>query len=171
MEILIDNWDLALILKHMKNILILSILVMSLLSSDEGNDLYVYGLSYHTNRDYPWHEVNPGLGYGRYWSSPYDSYVEKSAQGSIYKNSYGHWTGVATFGPRWIFGDSDSFTSIISINAGFTYSEDYMNLIILPMFGVGYKRVSINYVFMPKIKSGRGEDVSNAIGMFLGWKF
>ncbi len=146
-------------------------LCINLFASDDGNDLYIYGLSYHTNRNYNWHEINPGLGYGHYWVQKDADYLELTSQGSVYNNSYGHWTGVVTIGPRWILGERKSFNYFVSINAGFICSEDYTNMIVIPMFGVGYSRVSINSIFIPKPRTNTSDDVSNAIGMFLGWKF
>lgn len=153
--------------------LILSIFIMSLVASDEGNDLYIYGLSYHSNRDYPFHEINPGLGIGHYWIEKDVDNLEMAVECSIYRNSYANWTGVATFGPRVFFGNRKDINVFVALNAGFTYSEDYTNLIMLPTGGIGYDRFSVNFVFIPKTTTGAntGNDSSNAIGMFLGYKF
>ena len=157
------------IISIMKNILLLSIMSLSLIASDDGNDLYVYGLSYHTNRDVKFHEVNPGLGVGHFWGEKDNDWIEMTVQGSEYRNSYGDWTTVGTFGPRVILGDRKELNVFFAVNAGFMYSVDYTNLVMIPSFGIGYNRFNVNFVFIPK--SGNDNDVSNAIGMFLGVKF
>lgn len=156
----------------MKTILLLSIAVLSFAS--DGHEIYVYGLSYHSNRDYPFKEVNPGLGYGYTWvKEDRDNVVaEGLVQGSVYQNSYGHWTGVTTIGPRVTLGDwEENFYGFFSVTGGFVYSEDYKSLVILPTVGFGYKRLNINFVFMPKTDNkDTHNDSSSAIGLFLGFK-
>jgi hypothetical protein len=153
----------------MKSILLIALFSLSLIASDEGNDFYLYGVSYHTNRDYNFHEINPGIGYGHYWKESDVKSVELTVQGSVYSNSYGHFTGIATAGPRIMAGHEKDVYAYLSINCGFTYSVDYYNMIILPSVGIGYKKFNVNFIFIPK--GGRREDSSNAIGMFLGYKF
>lgn len=152
----------------MKSIIFLSIFTLSLFAaSEQGNELYGYGASYHTNRDYRFHEFNPGIGFGHYWKD--NEHCEMTVQGSVYSNSYGHFTTIATFGPRFTVGHEKDMYAFLSINAGATYSVDYYNLIILPSVGIGYKKVNVNFIFIPK--GGNREDSSDAVGVFLGYKF
>lgn len=156
--------------------LLLSIFAMSLIASEQGNDLYAFGMSYHSNHEYPnYHQFNPGIGVGHYWVDGWVPWTEMTVQATVYKNSYANWTGIATFGPRAILGDRNGLHAIVSVNAGAMVSDNYSNLIIMPAFGVGYKDYSANIIYIPKPASSKDvnskQDTAAAIGLFLGMKF
>jgi hypothetical protein len=154
----------------MKNIILISLFSSSLFAANSGNDLYLYGVSYHTNRDYHFKELNLGIGYGKYWEESDNKNIEMTVQVSTYENSYSHFCGIATAGPRFFIGHKKHYYAFVAVNAGFTYSVDYTNLIIIPTAGFGYKNYNINVVYIPNPPTSN-KNSSAAVGMFLGYKF
>lgn len=135
----------------MKNILIPILLTYSCATyASDGDtvDIYAYGLSYHTNRDYNFREVNPGIGIGY---SAYDEsapILSMTLQISCYKNSYAEWTGLTTFGPRLTFGDRSKFHYGADATLGVIYSESIKGSVAFPSFFVGYDRFNLHTVYI-----------------------
>jgi hypothetical protein len=152
----------------MKNIILLSLVTLSLVASENGNELYLYGASYHTNRNLNFNEVNPGVGIGHYWEKK--NWLDLTIQATVYRNSYSEWTAIATGGPRFILGERDKLNFFASVNVGYMWTVGYFNISAMPCAGVSYDRFSANFVFIPSISTSDIE-TSHAIGFFVGYKF
>lgn len=158
----------------MKSILLISLFTLSLIASDDegGNEFYVYGLSYHTNRDYDFHEINPGIGIGHYFKK--NEIVEGTVQASVYMNSFGHISALATCGPRAILGNREKYNVALSLNFGYMASVDYLNMVIIPCIGFGYDRYIVNVVFIPGFREDpetKQQSYVAAFAMNFGYKF
>lgn len=141
-------------------------------AGDSGVEAYVYGLSYHTNRDYDFNELNYGLGLG-FYTKPETSSVYATCQFSMYRDSFGNPAKVITVGPRWVFGDENKFHTDLSIQVGAIKTgpnkERSFISFIAPTVSVGYDRYNVHFLFIPET-GGVGsepEPESDVFAMFL----
>lgn len=138
---------------------------------ESGTELYVYGVSYHTNREYGFNERNPGLGLGFYQEKDDGSHWYFTGQASVYYDSYENYAKVVTIGPRYVFGDVNSFHVDATLQVGGIMSGIDNNLYpaIIPSISVGYERYNLHLIYMPETRESHpGEgDNSSAVAAFL----
>jgi hypothetical protein len=104
-------------------------------------ELDVFGLSYHTNRDYDFNEKNPGLGLSAIFmevgpETGYDLSLAMST--GIYKDSYSKQALYFLAGPRVTLGYDDSFHASISVQAGYLDGSGKNGLAAIPFVTIGY---------------------------------
>lgn len=108
----------------------------------------VYGVSYHTNRDYAWNEKNPGLGLTvLYRLGSGFSLIE--AVGA-YDDSNSRHARYALTGLRYTVGDESRFHASIGFAAGYYRGSGFHGVGCAPEILVGYNRVSLGIVVLPK---------------------
>jgi hypothetical protein len=128
-----------------------------------GLDLYAFGLSRHTNRDYDWREVNPGLAVAPYvkLADHLDAFVLAGGyRNSIDKNTVLTMVGIrlmdtykdVTYGVSGAAGLMTGYPGPPSGNA-------------LSAF-VGYKRVNLEFAYMPR---NAGDDTVPGTAVFCAW--
>jgi hypothetical protein len=141
-------------------------------AGDSGVEAYVYGLSYHTNRDYDFNELNYGLGLG-FYTRPEDCPVYLAGQFSMYRDSFSNPATVFTVGPRWVLGNENKFHTDLSIQVGMIKTGPDKSLppynIIMPTVSFGYDRYNVHFVYIPEM--GKSDPVtdpaSDVYAMFL----
>jgi len=119
----------------MIRILLLSVFLLSLVAEDS-LELYIFGLSYHTNRNVDWNEVNPGLAVG--YVRRQEDNVDLTINVGTYRDSYQNDATFALFGPRFIMGQRDDWHSTVSITAGLFHGSGFQGLGIVPVMSIGY---------------------------------
>lgn len=169
-KLTLTTWEKA----KMFNVLILSLVVLSLYAENniDGYDLYVWGLSYHTNRDNKYNEINPGVGFGIYAidMKKENFQTQMAFHASCYWNSYNDPAATFSFGPRFILGNVETFHVDVSLDFGFMAAESYDPKVcgfILPGLSVGYDKMNVQTVFVPKV----GREDTAVIGMMVRYSF
>jgi len=142
----------------MNKILIFSLLILSIQASalDKTDlELTVFGLSYHTNRDYDYNEVNPGLGLNFVFSSKDDNFWHPSwvLSGGFYKDSYSDTATYLLVGPRLTLGYDDSFHVSGGFGAGYFNGSGNNGLGYIPVVTVGYDWFNVGITGDPFSKS------------------
>jgi hypothetical protein len=129
----------------MNKILIFSLLILSIQASalDKTDlELSVFGLSYHTNRDYDYNEVNPGLGLNLTFSSlekqNQNWYLSWVLSGGFYKDSYSDTATYLLVGPRLTLGYDDSFHVSGGFGVGYFEGSGNTGIGYIPVVTVGY---------------------------------
>lgn len=129
----------------MKKILALSLILISLHAPAETKvdlELDVFGLSYHTNRDYDFNERNPGLGLDVVFSSKKSSEdfwrASMVLSGGVYKDSFSERAEYLFAGPRLTMGYDDSLHAMISVQGGYLDGSGTNGLSAFPVVGFGY---------------------------------
>lgn len=143
-------------------------------AGDSGVEAYVYGLSYHTNREYDFNETNYGLGLG-FYTRPEGVPVYLAGQFSMYRDSFSNPATVITVGPRWVFGNEEKFHTDVSVQLGVIKTgqnkEQGFYNIIMPTVSFGYDRYNVHFVYIPEmgVKSSEypDEPESDVFAMFL----
>ena len=157
--------------KYIFQLATLCLLCNIVFAGDSGAEVYVYGLSYHTNREYDFNEVNYGLGLG-FYTRPEGCPVYLAGQASMYRDSFDNPATVITVGPRWVFGNEDKFHTDLSIQLGMIKTGRDKELppqqIIMPTVSFGYDRYNVHFVYIPETgELEPGEPASDVYAMFL----
>lgn len=132
----------------------------------------IFGLSYHTNRNYDFNETNTGLGLSLVMQSkkkpaPWFNVAMVGSVGT-YEDSYYDQAFYALCGPRAILGYDDSFHASVAIQAGFLKGSDVDGAIAVPFVTVGYDRYSLGITGDPVGRKGDDtENSSKMIAVFL----
>lgn len=160
--------------KYILQLATLCLLCNLAFAGDSGVEAYVYGLSYHTNRDYDFNETNYGLGLG-FYTRPEGVPAYLTGQASMYRDSFGNPATVITVGPRWAFGNEEKFHTDFTIQLGVIKTgqdkdRPFYN-VIMPSVSVGYDRWNVHFVYIPEMgeKSPKypDEPESDVFAMFL----
>lgn len=109
---------------------------------------YVFGKSYHTNRDYDWNENNYGLGVGMTYDCK--TIVKPSAIVATYRDSLNRKNTLAMVGPRIDFGWSSGFNGCIGASAGYFSTSCFNHTAGIVYAGIGYDRVNLMVTGYPK---------------------
>lgn len=111
-----------------------------------GLELDLMGLSYHTNRNYDFNEVNPGIGLSFTLGSDVvddgNSAVLVASFGT-YKNSYDGQANYFLVGPRGTLGYREHFHVSGAIQAGYIIGFNQNGSVIVPVLSVGYNRFDL----------------------------
>jgi hypothetical protein len=120
-----------------KTLIILFFLGLQVNAQDKTTlELDVFGLSYHTNRDYDYNEVNPGLGVSAVFSS--NECLSMVASAGSYKDSFSDQAVYFLVGPRLTIGAEDSFHASVSVQAGYLNGSGKQGLAGIPFITLGY---------------------------------
>lgn len=134
----------------------------------------MFGLSYHTNRNYDFNETNPGLGLSFVISSPDKSSwfnVGMAFSVGTYEDSYKDQAKYLLIGPRLTIGYEDSFHVSFSGQAGYLDGSGSNGTIVVPFVTVGYDWISLGVTGDPiGRKSADSGDTSKMIGAFLKFR-
>jgi len=154
------------------------ILLASAMIAAEGDtfvDAYAFGLSKHTRDDcyykgdhnFEFNERNYGLGVG--YGKVVSKHFDVMALGGVYKDSYNETARFALVGVRGWIGDRKGLHMNLSVNMGHYQGSDFDGIGILPVLGIGYKRVDLCFTGHPETKAPDHKDgVSpGSVGMFL----
>jgi len=136
------------------------------------HELYVFGLSYHTNRDYDYNEQNPGLGYGIELYDPRpNKFISASwfAAMGTYKDSYSEQAYFIGVGPRLTFGQRDDFHTTFSLLVSYLDGSGKQGPVAIPILSLDYKYVGIGITGDPTAETSGNTDEpgSNMIAVFL----
>jgi hypothetical protein len=110
-----------------------------------GVELDVFGLSYHSNRDYDFNEVNPGLGISLVAEPKDDSpwHFSMVASFGSYKDSYRDQSTYFLVGPRLTLGHQNSFHVTAAVQAGWVSGSGKNGQAIVPFASIGYDWLDI----------------------------
>lgn len=119
--------------------------VVALAYSDEGPtfdknvdlEVSLFGLSYHSNTDYDWNQVNQGAGLGVVIGSNGDK-LRFVLCGGTYKDSFNKQAIYVLGGLRCMLGDDHGFHHGINILTGFLNGSNTNGATFLPVYTVGY---------------------------------
>ena len=132
----------------MKYLLLLAI-VLNLNAEELQNELElnVFGLSYHTNRNYNFNEVNPGLGLGLVFNKVgYEddgSHMSMVVSAGEYKDSFNNTAYYILAGPRLTLGYEDSFHATAEAGVGLLHGSGNKSAALVPVVSVGYDRFNL----------------------------
>ena len=149
------------------------ILLCGFVFAETGTELYVYGMSYHSNREYDFNETNPGLGLGFYSREDASSNWYMTGQASVYYDSYSNYAKTVTAGPRYVFGDKDKWHVDGTLQIGFIKTgveNKQLHQCLLPSVSVGYSRYNVHVIYIPKGEDSdpsEKDDSSSVIAAFL----
>jgi hypothetical protein len=144
------------------------ILLCGFIFAESGAELYVYGKSYHSNREYGFNETNPGLGLGFYSRGDISSNWFMTGQASVYYDSYRNYAKTITVGPRYVLGDVNNWHVDGTLQVGVIKTGiDNKQLIgfLLPSVSIGYDRYNVHLIYLPE--NGSGIDKSSVAAAFL----
>lgn len=125
-------------------------------------ELYIFGLSYHSDRDYGYNEQNPGLGYGIEIFNPTDKPVNMSILASMgtYKDSYSEQAYFVVAGPRLTLGHKEDWHFTFSAQFGYMDGSGIKGAVGLPMASINYSKVGIGI-------TGNPSSIEQVVGVFL----
>ncbi len=114
-------------------------------------ELDVFGLSYHTNREYNFNEVNPGIGLSLTVQNPENQLCHFSAVTSAgtYKDSYRNQAVYALIGPRFTLGYDDSFHVSATVQAGYMQGSGQNGFAYVPFITMGYDWIDVGLTGNP----------------------
>ncbi len=123
-------------------------LPFALHSADTTADIYLLGVSRHTQGDYQgdYREVNPGLGFGI--SKQIRDHVDGVVAGVTYKDSYNLRAVAIMAGARLIAGDRDGMHASFALMAGTLQGSGHNGLAAIPVLACGYGPVSLEAAMM-----------------------
>ncbi len=127
-------------------------------------EVYVFGKTYHTNRNCNLNETNPGIGLGLAFN--YEKSADITLIGGVYKDSY---ENTATFlmpGIRFKFGDRNKLHGNVGINGGYFNGSDFNGFGIMPSVAFGYNRVEICFTGSPN-NDRQNENSTGFVATFL----
>lgn len=132
-------------------------------------ELYVFGLSYHTNEKYyNYNGENPGLAYGAEFYSKKDKLLSFSFAGAFgtYKDSYSEQAYFAGIGPRVTFGDRNDWHVAAGFIAGYLDGSGEKGPAYIPMAFVNYGKIGVGITGDPE----REKHGSEMIAVFLKFR-
>lgn len=119
-------------------------------------ELNVFGLSYHSNRDYEYNEVNQGFGL----SLAFSSQEERPAwhpsivlSGGMYNDSYSETATYLMAGPRFTLGYDDSFHVAAGAQAGYLNGSGSKGFGVFPFVTIGYDWLNLGITGDPLTES------------------
>lgn len=132
------------------------------------HELYIFGLSYHTNRDYDFNEENPGLGYSVELYEPTKDMLSFSWTGAFgtYKDSFSEQAYFAGIGPRATIGDRDGFHGTFSLLISYLDGSDHKGFTGIPFITLDYGNVGLGFTGALASKAQDTEN-SNMVAVFL----
>ncbi len=137
---------------------------------DVGVELDIFGLSYHTNRDYDFNEVNPGVGLSMVLDSSKASINRFSLvlSSGVYTDSYNDTAFYMVAGPRYTLGYENDFHVFASVQGGYMNGSDRKGQGVIPFVGFGYDRFNVCFT---GALVGKGDkdapDASKMVAVFL----
>ncbi len=121
------------------------LMCFAFIHAEEGKispEIFIFGKSYHSNRDVDWNETNPGLGLGL--SGTVSKNFDMAIMAGAYKDSYGETAKFAVAGPRYYFyGDRDAFNMNVGLHIGYLHGSGINGVMAIPVIGIGYDRVTL----------------------------
>ncbi len=134
-------------------------------------ELDVFGLSYHTNRDYDFNEVNPGFGLSVAFKSdePDRGYhLSMVVSAGTYKDSYSDQAKYFLVGPRATLGFEKSLHASIAIQGGYLNGSGSKGQGIVPFASIGYDWFDVGITGDPFGTGGENDaETSKMIAVFL----
>jgi hypothetical protein len=155
----------------MKYLLLLTIILN--LNAQELKDhleLNVFGLSYHTNRNYDLNEINPGVGVGLVLNKKQidpGMHLSMVIAAGTYKDSYSETAFYAIGGPRLTVGYDHSFHVSGELGIGYINGSGKNGAITIPIISAGYDRVNICFTADLLGYQEEGQKTNRAIAAFL----
>jgi len=131
-------------------------------------ELYVFGLSYHTNRDYDYNEQNPGLGYAVEFFTPNPNRIVSAgwtAAIGTYKDSYDEQAYFVGFGPRITWGQRDNWHTTAGLLLSYLDGSGNKGFAAIPIISIDYDHVGLGITGVPM--RGNTEDASEVVAVFL----
>jgi len=135
----------------MRKVLIAAIAALAASAAHADTDMLVFGKSHHFENHYgkPYNELNLGL--GAEVSSGGAGWL---AGGFVVRDSIYHIGGAAYVGYRVRHEFASGWHVEATMRAGVLKDAYYTGVAALPSIGVGYKRVTVEATFIPRIKVG-----------------
>lgn len=136
-------------------------------------ELDVFGLSYHSNRNYDFNEKNPGLGITAVFGSdrPDPGYhFSMTVSGGTYKDSYSNQATYLLAGPRLTLGYEESFHVSIAWSGGYIQGSGHHGQGLIPFAAIGYDRYSLGITGDPIGDKKKGEDDTKMVAIFLKFR-
>lgn len=107
-------------------------------------EMYLFGLSYHGNRNVDWNEVNPGIGLGIAYEVQDTIPSEVVFSAGTYKDSYGDQAKFALVGPRfYIMGTKETFHTHVGFSMGYFKGSSFKGVGGMPVIGIGNEYVDL----------------------------
>lgn len=131
-------------------------------------ELYVFGLSYHFNRDYDYNEQNPGLGYAVEFFTPNPNKSVSAgwtAAMGTYKDSYNEQAYFVGFGPRITWGQRDDWHTTAGLLLSYLDGSGNKGFAAIPILSIDYDHVGLGITGVPM--RGNTDHASEVIAVFL----
>lgn len=110
-------------------------------------ELNVFGLSYHSNRNYNFNEVNPGLGLGIVFNNVEATdngyHMSMVVSAGEYKDSYNATAYYFLAGPRLTLGHENDFHATAEFGVGLLHGSGNKSSAVVPVVSVGYDRFNL----------------------------
>ena len=129
---------------------LLLLLLISNTQAEETFDLdaYLFGKSYHTNRQVNYNEINPGLALGIGWQALPS--IDLIATTGVYKDSYYDIAKFAVLGFRFILiGKRNSLHVTLGASVAYIKGSTFNGLGVLPVISLGYNRIDLCFTGDP----------------------
>lgn len=137
-------------------------------------ELDVFGLSYHSNRNYDFNEKNPGLGVSVVFSSDTPDpgwHFSMVASAGTYRDSYNEQAEYFLIGPRFTLGYENSFHASLAMQAGYLDGSGKNGQAIIPFVTVGYDRINVGITGDPfGVGDENSQDTSKMVAVFLKFR-
>lgn len=117
------------------------LLALSCAAEDFSLDLYLMGVSRHTNRYIEYNEENYGAGLGVTWQREKTPGVTFAT--GAYLDSYAEVARYAVLGPTFMAGSKQGVHAALTMTAGYLEGSDHSGFGLLPFLSFGYNRVSV----------------------------
>ena len=133
-------------------------------------ELDLFGVSYHTNRDYDFNESNYGVGVNLALSSPGYDHMYMVVSTGTYKDSYDEDAFFFMVGPRALIGYRNGFHATVGLQAGYLEGSGAKGIGAFPVLSVGYDWFDVCFTGQPvENDTGSAED-SRMFALFLKFR-